>query len=287
MKHLRYILLFCGVFISLRLSAQIVSNVRFEQDGNKVVVTYQLDEEADVSLRVSLDGGETFSDNLKEVTGDVGKDVKKGSNRIVWNALLEYEEMVENRVQFYVYAQLPQKNMWFNKILAQGYLSAGGEMTKGGMGYNITSSVGVRLRKNAYVGAEAGFHHLFNAMQYSYLGNDFTTDYWYIPVGVNVKAYAPMYYYKHSVFVSVSLGGYLGYGYYYDQEQKATLGTPILIPTYIENHWSKYSGGGYFSAGVGMDLGYFSWNIGYTRLFGEINANIGQLQVGLRLGRYR
>ncbi len=105
MKPVRYIvLLFCLAF-PFCVFAQNVSKADFYQDGQKVIITYSLDQAADVSVQVSTDGGATFSAPLKHVSGHVGNNVQAGNNRIVWDVLSEYEKLVGNRFQFLVTAK--------------------------------------------------------------------------------------------------------------------------------------------------------------------------------------
>ncbi len=102
MKRLLHtILLFAAtVFVPY---AQNVGNVKFYQDGETVVITYSLDKSANVSVRVSTDGGATFSKALKHVSGDVGKNVRAGdNNRIEWDVFSERMELISNKVVFMV-----------------------------------------------------------------------------------------------------------------------------------------------------------------------------------------
>ncbi len=104
MKYFRYILLFAAVLLSWSASAQNVSNADFYQDGKNVVITYSLDQAADVSVQVSTDGGVTFSAPLRYVSGNVGKNVQAGNNRIVWDVLSEYDKLVGEQFQFLISA---------------------------------------------------------------------------------------------------------------------------------------------------------------------------------------
>lgn len=78
-----------------------VSSVDSEQDGNTIVITYTLAEKSDISVRVSIDGGATFT-AINAVTGDVGKNVAKGKKRIVWNVLEEVNDFSFSQVCFAV-----------------------------------------------------------------------------------------------------------------------------------------------------------------------------------------
>ncbi len=104
MKRLLHIILLLVVTIFVS-HAQTVSNVGFYQDGNNVIVTYTLDRPAYISVRVSTNGGLTFTSPLKSVSGDVSGVVKAGeNNRIVWNVLAELDKLVCDEVVFEVVA---------------------------------------------------------------------------------------------------------------------------------------------------------------------------------------
>lgn len=89
---------------STHVSGQKVSNVEFFQSGKKVHVTYTLDKNADISLYISTNGGRDFKGPLREVSGDVGNNVRAGNNIIIWDALAEMDEVVSDQVVFKVTA---------------------------------------------------------------------------------------------------------------------------------------------------------------------------------------
>lgn len=90
--------------------AQQVENVSFYQDGQAVMVNYDLlgsaTQSYTVALHLSLDNGKNFEGPLKYVSGDVGDQVKPGRNRqIRWDAesektqLVSYEVVIEVRAR--------------------------------------------------------------------------------------------------------------------------------------------------------------------------------------------
>lgn len=87
------------------IASDYVSNVDAKQYGKQIVITYQLAKSADVGVLLSLNGGQTYQ-NIKSVTGDVGKNVKAGSNRIYWDVLADYEQFVFQNVRFKVEASV-------------------------------------------------------------------------------------------------------------------------------------------------------------------------------------
>ena len=93
--------------------AQTVSNVRFEQVDNKVKITYSLDKQANISVCVSEDGGKTWSSPLKQVSGDVGRDVQAGARTIWWDALLEYNQVINSNICFKVVSVKSRDNLSF------------------------------------------------------------------------------------------------------------------------------------------------------------------------------
>lgn len=89
--------------IALHTYAQTVTNVRFEQVDNQVKITYNLDEEADISVSISEDGGKTWC-IIEQVSGDVGKQVSAGDNEIYWDVLSERKQLVRTEICFKVVA---------------------------------------------------------------------------------------------------------------------------------------------------------------------------------------
>lgn len=72
------------------INAQQVTNVDFNISGNKIIVDYTLtgakfNQKFNVQLYVSMDNGKTFQGPLKAVSGDVGENIKAGSNKIFWD----------------------------------------------------------------------------------------------------------------------------------------------------------------------------------------------------------
>ncbi len=104
MKLLQDIFILGLIFSAFTLSAQNITNQAFYQEGQAIIVTYKLDCIADVSLKVSLDGGKNFSQSLQKVTGHVGTKVQAGNNRIIWDALAEFGEFHSENVVFLISA---------------------------------------------------------------------------------------------------------------------------------------------------------------------------------------
>ncbi|NDC10336.1 MAG: hypothetical protein EBZ75_13550, partial [Oxalobacteraceae bacterium] len=91
---------------ALHFLSQTVSQVTAEQQGQNVVVHYQLLTETpcEVSLLVSLDRGNTWSEPLGHCTGDVGENIGTGAHSITWNVLADRTELWGDGIRFRVKA---------------------------------------------------------------------------------------------------------------------------------------------------------------------------------------
>ena len=82
--------LLLSVFTAVCSFGQTVSNVDSYQEGKNIIITYDIDKAGSVGdVYCSTDGGNTWSNPLRQVTGDVNKQVPAGSHRIVWDVLAE------------------------------------------------------------------------------------------------------------------------------------------------------------------------------------------------------
>lgn len=84
--------------------AQKATNVQSYQRDKNIVVTYYLNKEANIDLFVSTDGGKTYSEALRHVNGDVGKQISAGYKTIVWNVLAEQTNLIGKNIVFKVEA---------------------------------------------------------------------------------------------------------------------------------------------------------------------------------------
>jgi len=96
-------------FLSLfRVSwAQIVTNVRAEQEQSDIIVFYDLEakEPCNIELYVSPDGGRTWNGPLTNLSGDAGKDISAGSKKCRWTVLMEQDQFKGTEVRFKVIAE--------------------------------------------------------------------------------------------------------------------------------------------------------------------------------------
>ena len=97
--------LLLSVFTAVCSFGQMVSNVDAYQEGKNIIITYDTDKEGSVGgVFCSTDGGNTWSKPLRQVTGDVNKQVQAGSHRIVWDVLSEREKLAGANICFKVEA---------------------------------------------------------------------------------------------------------------------------------------------------------------------------------------
>ena len=95
--------LLLSVFTAVCSFGQTVSNVDAYQEGKNIIITYDIDKAGSVGdVYCSTDGGRTWGEALRQVTGDVNKQVPAGSHRIVWNVLAEREKLAGENICFKV-----------------------------------------------------------------------------------------------------------------------------------------------------------------------------------------
>ena len=95
--------LLLSVFTAVCSFGQTVSNVDAYQEGKNIIITYETDKAGSVGdVYCSTDGGRTWGEPLRQVTGDVNKQVQAGSHRIVWNVLAEREKLAGENICFKV-----------------------------------------------------------------------------------------------------------------------------------------------------------------------------------------
>ena len=89
--------------------AQEVTNIKVHQEGDKIIITYDLQQpknkkgEFDVKAFYTTDGGEKYSP-LKSTTGDIGANIKPGGNKkITWNVLSDLDG-IRGDIQFKIEA---------------------------------------------------------------------------------------------------------------------------------------------------------------------------------------
>lgn len=126
--------------------SQQIQNVKALQQGGKLLITYDLNDQSNkayyVKLLMSKDGGVTFGEELKYVSGDV-KNTKSGiGKRIIWDAPQEisyYDGEVVFRVEAVLKAA-PLPEAFEGKYLKIELLNVKGTGNKITIDYLITSN---------------------------------------------------------------------------------------------------------------------------------------------------
>ena len=92
--------------------AQKVNNVEASQQGQNIVVTYDLETEqpCTINLFISTNGGTTWQGPLKQVEGQVGPNIKSGKKNITLYVLTEFNELRGDNIRFKVVAATKNLN---------------------------------------------------------------------------------------------------------------------------------------------------------------------------------
>ena len=110
MVKFNFILLF--FICPLIYFAQKVNNVEALQQGQNIVVTYDLETEqpCTINLFISTNGGNTWQGPLKQVQGQVGPNIKSGKKNITLFVLNEFNELRGDNIRFKVVAATKNLN---------------------------------------------------------------------------------------------------------------------------------------------------------------------------------
>jgi len=92
---------FCVIFFSA--FSQKVTDVAFNIQNKIVVITYKIEgvkfnQTLNTKIYVSIDGGNTFEDIIKTVSGDIGDKVHSGMNKVYWDVFKDMDGLVGNIV---------------------------------------------------------------------------------------------------------------------------------------------------------------------------------------------
>ncbi|MBW6459769.1 MAG: hypothetical protein K0B08_04275 [Bacteroidales bacterium] len=106
--------------LPVSLVAQNIENIRSYMSGNNVIVSYDIKggkfyNYYTISLYVSRDGCKTWEGPLKEVSGSVGDNLRRGLHQITWNVMKE-SPFVEQSFVFDIRAKVyeePMKKSFF------------------------------------------------------------------------------------------------------------------------------------------------------------------------------
>ena len=122
MKSKILIAVFC--LLNILLQAQSIENVRFEQEGKKINVYYDMtgtgaNQKYDISVYCSTDGGKTWGSPIQSVTGSVGTGQTSGYNKkITWNVLADRDKL-SGDIMFEIKA-IPERGSGIEMVFVQG-----------------------------------------------------------------------------------------------------------------------------------------------------------------------
>ena len=106
---LKFIFILIGFFFFLTIRAQQVTNIRVTQEGDNVVITYDVTSDKagqtfDIKVECSADNGKTFSILPKALSGDL-KGITAGTTKnIIWDVLSERQELTGDQFVFQLVA---------------------------------------------------------------------------------------------------------------------------------------------------------------------------------------
>jgi hypothetical protein len=158
-KFLWLLTLRAFLLLPTTISAQNIQNVRYDQNGKVIIITYDLSElengkTATISLFCSQDGGKTWGEPLKKVTGAIGENIKPGkNNKITWDVLSERDKLVGD-----ITFKLEALNVPALKENTPGKQSGSNEIQQYGNGisYDLGGRGARSLPKPTYNSAEQG-----------------------------------------------------------------------------------------------------------------------------------
>lgn len=131
----KYAVLLVSMLILSLSWAQTVSDVSYVRNGRELTITYSLDKSCDIRVRVSTDGGATFSYPLQNMSGDVGKGIRPGRRQMIAYDLYELREVpqdADSLIRFSVDVDDGSAEVVFQNILIPMVRVEGGTFTMGG-----------------------------------------------------------------------------------------------------------------------------------------------------------
>ena len=171
--NFKNLLLFIVFILSTNtLYSQQITNVNSQLTGNTITIDYTLagakfNQKFNVLLYVSLDAGKTFQGPMKSVTGDVGKGIKAGTHKIVWDPYKDVNSL-DGDIVFDVRAEIINQ-----KIEKHFFVHYTGNYSLRNSGY--TAPFGLSVGQIGKIGWYASVRmntSAFNNSDYDFDGND-------------------------------------------------------------------------------------------------------------------
>ena len=166
MKLVFFLLLF--MFTAVCSFGLTVSNVDAYQEGKNIIITYDTDMDGIVGdVYCSIDAGHTWSEALRQVTGDVNKHVPAGSHRIVWDVLAECERLAGVNICFKVVAnsgKFTVNGVSFEMVRVEGGTFRMGATSEQSDAYNDEKPVHTVTLSGYYIGKTVVTQALWQAV---------------------------------------------------------------------------------------------------------------------------
>ena len=261
--------LFLFIFFTSRIHSQEVKNINFEVKENLINIDYVLTgskyvQVFDVSIYVSFDSGNNFQGPLKSVSGDVGKGIKSGSNRIVWDF---YKDVIalEGNIVFKIVANVKNQKHYFlhysgNYSLRDVNFSAPFGLSFGQLG-KIGWYVSARINTTSFANSDFDFNGTDIIDYDKTLYYEFDNNYKY----PSLEAFGGITFH---LFREVFAYGGVGYGYqkyYWHINEYDYMDNSLKDESYLD--YTDYSVSGIAAeAGIIVRAKSFSFNIGYSAL---------------------
>ena len=158
---------------SSTMNAQKIKNIEPVRNGNNIVVNYTLVakfyQKFNVSLYFSRDGGKTFEGPLEAVTGDVGKGIRAGQNKIIWDVFKDVYSL-EGDIVFDVRAEVIEEEVSKQFVLSySGSIDAPVGLTiaqVGKIGWYVSAKTGMNFSKPEYTYGGQDWDPGFESAQY-------------------------------------------------------------------------------------------------------------------------
>ena len=164
----RFIITFL-ITLPLLSNAQTVKNVEFFPEGDNVIISYTLTDNAStINLFLSQNGGEW--EQLNEVSGDVGNNIPSGDKRIVWDIYKEMPKGISDRVSFAVvpnYSKPSAEQLPSN--FPKGNMVIRGNKAYGVAQKNYSKEYAGDIRKGTYASATDKISFTIEIYEYDFI----------------------------------------------------------------------------------------------------------------------
>jgi len=128
---MKRLLTFILLFLTFESLSQNVTDADFKVVGNTIEITYNLDVIANIDIFCSTDGGKTFGESLKNVSGDVGENVMPGRKTAVWHVYAERDMIYSKSVVFKVKVRQAKKIIDIDGVTIEMIKMNGGSFIMG------------------------------------------------------------------------------------------------------------------------------------------------------------